>query len=227
MNNSDIIPRSSLTNLDVFLTVLEAVRTRLVEMGMNPAGSNINSSSTQDKNESTGVGITTITKLKGKSAIASTIALFRKLSEGAAGDLLLTPLELQRVWEEAIAKASLGDGEEDKFYWDTWSPSSCSSSSKEACCKDTVLFQCDVPTTDEGNSHDSQAEGCKSNKNSQISKSVDNNPPSTEFHAMWTDGTNSVLKGFEIGAGSGMVTDHLTTSYQRMLTLLERQSSRL
>ena len=38
---------------------------------------------------------------------------------------------------------------------------------------------------------------------------------------MWTDGTNAVWRGFEIGAGSGLVTDHLTSSYCRALASLD------
>jgi len=97
VNISDIIPRSSMTNLDVLLTVLEAVRRRLVEAGMNPGSSSGGGS---------------------QSRIASAMALFRKLSEGAEGDLLLDPAELQNISKEAVAEASLGDGENDGFYWD-------------------------------------------------------------------------------------------------------------
>ncbi|KAL3773059.1 hypothetical protein ACHAW5_000476 [Stephanodiscus triporus] len=92
VNNSDIISRSSLTNLDAFLTILEAVRSRLLEGGVNPLGQ--------------------------MNSIASIIALFRKLCEGTEGELVLSPTELRMLWDEAIAEASLGDGENDKFYWD-------------------------------------------------------------------------------------------------------------
>jgi hypothetical protein len=96
VNNSDIIPRSSLTNLDVLLTELEAVRSRLRDLGMNPV-----------------VG--------GKEAcrkpwhiIQSLIALYRKLSEGTDGDLLLELAELQCVLDAAVAEASVGD---EDIYW--------------------------------------------------------------------------------------------------------------
>lgn len=96
VNNSDIIPRSSLTNLDVLLTELEAVRSRLRDLGMNPV-----------------VG--------GKEAcrkpwhiFQSLIALYRKLSEGTDGDLLLELAELQCVLDAAVAEASVGD---EDIYW--------------------------------------------------------------------------------------------------------------
>jgi hypothetical protein len=45
------------------------------------------------------------------------------------------------------------------------------------------------------------------------------------FHSVWTDGTVLALWGFEIGAGSGMVTDHLTSSYQQSLNKISPPSS--
>lgn len=48
---------------------------------------------------------------------------------------------------------------------------------------------------------------------------------SNNCHAMWVDGTVPVLKAFDVGAGSSMVTDHLTTSYERSLALLDRHTA--
>ena len=194
INGSDIIPRSSLTNLDSFLTILEAVRGRLVEAGMNPGSSK---------------SVRQQQPAKMTNIIASTMALFCKLCEGTDGDLLLDPTELRLVLEEAIEEASIGDGKEDIFYWDEefghhlfapgrvlllyedWS----SSLPTEFGTEEVSLGELNVAVNFKGG----------------------------KCHAMWTDGTNSVLKAFEIGAGSGMITDHLTTSYQRSLETCQTQ----
>jgi len=211
VNNSDIIPRSSMTNLDVLLTVLEAVRRRLVEAGMNPGSSSGGGS---------------------QKSIASAVALFRKLSEGAAGDLLLDPTELQNVSEEAVAEASLGDGENDGFYWDEefnhhlfvpgkllmmHEPWSCAMTKTTddgigICKEENVAGSLRSSPNKEG-TNDGQRDGDEMGRSSR-----------SAFHAMWTDGMDPALKGFEVGAGSGMATDHLTTSYDRALALLEETS---
>lgn len=206
INGSDIIPRSSLTNLDVFLTVLEAMRSRLVEVGMNPCRSK---SAWHHQSA------------KKTNVIASTIALFCKLCEGAEGELLLNPSELRIIMEEAIAEAFLGDGEDDKLYWneefghhlfvpgklllmyEAWSSTLLTEvANKEASSVEAA--QASTKGTKDRSEHERQSKGGK-------------------FHAIWTDGTNSVLKRFEIGGGSGMVTDHLTTSYQRSLERCQTQ----
>jgi len=202
VNNSDIIPRSSLTNLDVLLTVLEAVRSRLVELGMNP----------------------------GNSSIASTIALFRKLSEGTNGDLLLDPIELQKVLEEAVAEASLGDGENDRFYWDEefghhlFVPGKLlmMHESWSMAAKTTKDVGSSEKVNDAGPSHSSPNERNNDSQGDKDKSQPGRNDNPLVFHAMWTNGTDAVLKGFEIGAGSGMVADHLTSSYERGLAMLER-----
>jgi hypothetical protein len=94
VNNTDIVPRSSLTNLDAFLTILETISFCLSEMGMNPNANN------------------------SMSFASSIIALLRKLYEGVEGELILTPSEVHQLWEEAMADSSLGDGEIDDCYWD-------------------------------------------------------------------------------------------------------------
>jgi len=94
VNNTDIVPRSSLTNLDAFLTILETISFCLSEMGMNPYANN------------------------SMSFASSIIALLRKLYEGVEGELILTPSEVHQLWEEAMADSSLGDGEIDDCYWD-------------------------------------------------------------------------------------------------------------
>eukprot|EP00578_Thalassiosira_sp_NH16_P025470 CAMPEP_0181097612 /NCGR_PEP_ID=MMETSP1071-20121207/11663_1 /TAXON_ID=35127 /ORGANISM="Thalassiosira sp., Strain NH16" /LENGTH=977 /DNA_ID=CAMNT_0023180107 /DNA_START=11 /DNA_END=2940 /DNA_ORIENTATION=- len=194
VNNSDIIPRSSLTNLDVFLTILEAVRSRLVEAGMNPGSSTRN-------NESSSKPKT--------SVMASTMALFRKLSEGTNGDLLLEPVSLQKLWEEAVAEASLG--ESDGCYWD-----------KEfghhlfAPGKLLMMYESWSKHTTPSETADSvgQLHSLPPLENGRASQGIEETQ-TPKFHAIWTDGTAAAMKGFEIGAGSSMVTDHLTTSYQR------------
>ena len=214
INGSDIIPRSSLTNLDVFLTVLEAVRSRLVEVGMNPGWCAKKARQQHPTAKTT-------------NAIASTIALFYKLCEGTEGDLLLDPAELRLILEEAIAEASLGDGEEDKFYWDeefghhlfvpgklllmyeTWSttfPTECANEDVSSVEANGGLIS--MPTND-----------------AQVRSDHEGRGKGQQFHATWTDGTNSALKCFELGAGSGMVTDHLTSSYQRSLVRCQTQLS--
>jgi len=234
VNNSDIIPRSSLTNLDAFLTVLEAVRCRLVEVGMNPSGGGGGGGGGSSNSSN---------PKKGMSAISSTMALFRKLSEGINGDLLLDPMELRKVLEEAIAEASLGDGEHDGFYWDeefghhlfvpgkllmiheSWAIAKTVTSSANDDADSGMLNNvigedgyAVVPLQSPPcvRSRDSQGNGSKF-------ESSDQHSPLEMFHAMWTDGTDAALKEFDIGAGSGMAIDHLTTSYERGLALLENK----
>jgi len=211
VNNSDIVPRSSMTNLDVLLTVLEAVRRRLVEAGMNPGSSSGGGS---------------------QSSITSAVALFCKLSEGAEGDLLLDPAELQNVLEEAVAEASLGDGENDGFYWDEefnhhlFVPGKLLMLHEPWSCAITK-------TTDDGIGISKEENGAGSprswpNKEGANDGQRDGDEMERSsrrvFHAMWTDGMDPALKGFEVGAGSGMATDHLTTSYDHALALLEGTS---
>ncbi|KAL7467434.1 hypothetical protein ACHAXS_007677 [Conticribra weissflogii] len=212
VNNSDIIPRSSLTNLDVLLTVLEAVRSRLVELGMNPSSGS---------------------KSKGKGSfnnnvVSSIISLFKKLSEGSKGELLLTVEQLGRIRDEAIADASVGDGERDGLYWndegehhlfvpghvlmfyEPWSSSTKSSNNVKGSngatenCSNQEEGNFDIDTT----------------KVQQLSPNL-----SQSYRAMWTDGTVPVLKYFDIGGGSAIVTDHLTTSYYRALDSLKATTS--
>jgi len=197
--NSDIIPRSSLTNLDIFLTMLEAVRGRLEQVGMNPGSSKPKT-----------------------NAIASTVALFRKLSEGTDGELLIEPDELQRLWKDAVEEASIGDGKEDTSYWDAefghhlFVPG-----------KLLMMYEDDWSSPQLGSAQQQQVvvsteeEDSKEDPDHQQSKSI------TSFNAMWTIGTTiSALKRFDIGSGSGMATDHLTTSYERALALLLEQRLR-
>mmetsp|Transcript_5544 Transcript_5544/g.11495 ORF Transcript_5544/g.11495 Transcript_5544/m.11495 type:complete len:348 (+) Transcript_5544:3-1046(+) len=198
VNNSDIIPRSSLTNLDVLLTVLEAVRSRLVELGLNPSsGGN--------------------SKRKGcfsNNALSSVISLFGKLSEGSKGELLLTIEQLEQIRNEAIADASIGDGERDGLYWndegehhlfvpghvlmlyEPWSPSRKSSSRAKSNVRDK----------------EDSFEIIETEEVQELSPNL-----SHSYRAMWSDGTAPILKYFDIGGGSAIVTDHLTTSYYRAL----------
>lgn len=203
INGSDIIPRSSLTNLDVLLTVLEAVRSRLVEVGMNPGRSK--SARHQQQQQ----------PAKKTNVIASTIALFCKLCEGTEGELLLDPSELRLLLEEAIAEAFLGDGEDDKFYWNE-------EYGHHLFVPGKLLFMYETWTstqpTEFAIEETSSVEATRGSKIDTKDRSdQEGRSNDGQFHTMWTNGTNSVLKRFEIEAGSGMVTDHLTTSYQRSL----------
>ena len=172
VNNSDIIPRSSLSNLDAFLTILEAVRHQLMTKGMNPTGSN-----------------------EKRNALASTMALFRKLSEGTRGDLLLDPAELQAICVKAMAEASLGDGEDDISYWDKEFGHHLFVPGKLLLMHETW---------------------------SSFDSTTLDNKDSPAFNAAWTDGTHTPLKGFDLAACGGMATDHLTMSYERALGLIEQ-----
>ena len=192
--NSDIIPRSSLTNLDIFLTMLEAVRGRLEEVDMNPGSSKPKT-----------------------NAIASTVALFRKLSEGIDGELLIEPNQLQKLWKEAVEEASIGDGEEDTCYWDA-------EFGHHLFVPGKLLMMYEDSSPQLGSAQQQQVvvsteeEDFKEDPDHQQSKSI------ASFNAMWTNGTTiSALKRFDIGSGSGMATDHLTTSYERALALLLEQ----
>lgn len=238
VNNSDIIPRSSLTNLDAFLTILEAVRCRLSE----------------------GAGDGGILPRGRMNSIASIVALFCKLCEGTEGELVLTPAELRVLWDEAIAEASLGDGEDDDFYWDeefghhlfvpgrlllmyeSWSSPSVTANTpgpdgaanegmtlsvggeagavarKAELCSASPMRDNTCDYDDRGGGKE-QASGSKRkpDQNSSGENHKKGNAAKPAFHAVWTDGTVLALRGFEIGAGSGMVADHLTSSYQQSL----------
>lgn len=161
----------------------------------------------------------------GSSVIASSIALFNKLSEGTDGDLLLDPVELQNIWEEAVAEASLGAT--DGFYWDEEFGHHLFVPGKLLLMHESWSF---VSTAADDVVESSE----KTNENGVPPQSPDNKRKNNrkdeedskfEFHAMWTDGMNTVLKGFEIGAGNRMVTDHLTTSYDRGLIFLEKSTA--
>ncbi|KAL7482745.1 hypothetical protein ACHAW6_008410 [Cyclotella cf. meneghiniana] len=209
VNNSDIIPRSSLTNLDVLLTMLEAVRARLLDLGMNPDGNN--------KTSPTGSGYDFCQKPK--NIFASLVALFHKLSEGTEGNLIIDPLELKEVWDEAVADASLG---EDGIYWsyegdhhllvpgnvlimyEPWSLLESRSNPE--------MFSSEVP----GNTSSADKVTEKMDANQQEAQI---NPV---YRAIWTYGTDKMLKGFEVGAGGKIVSDHLTSSYYRALESLEQ-----
>jgi len=171
VNNSDIIPRSSLTNLDVLMTVLEAVICVLTEASMNPgAGTNNN-------------------------PIPSFIALFRTLSEGTKGKLVIEPRELKRIQKEAIYEATLTDGGLDESYWN-----------------------------EEGNHHllvpgkvlllyQKWGESEKKKKLTESPSDTDGATEEDAYNAVWTNGTVKMLKSFELGGGSQAITDHLTVSY--------------
>jgi hypothetical protein len=205
VNNSDIIPRSSLTNIDVLLTMLETVRNQLVSLGMNPGN--------KTAVEKGSIGLCQIPR----NIIASTTALFRKLLEGTNGDLLLAPSELQQVWDEAVKDASLG---EDEIYWDDegdhhlFVPGNLLVMYEPWCRpKDTV---------------DSKLESCGATVYTSCGESdkrttkPDESEFSCVYKALWTDGTAPMLKGFEVGAGGNTLTDHLTSSYYRALESLEQ-----
>jgi len=177
--------------------MLEAVRGRLEEVGMNP-------SSSKPKT----------------NVIASTVALFRKLSEGIDGDLLIEPNELQKLWKDAVEEASIGigDGEDDTYYWDAefghhlFVPGKLLMMYEKSSSPQLGLAaQQQEASTEESTK--------KFTQNDRQSKSI------VSFNAMWTNGTTiPALKRFDIGSGSGMATDHLTTSYERALALLLEQS---
>jgi len=171
VNNSDIIPRSSLTNLDVLMTVLEAVICALTEASMNP-----------------GAGAT--------NRVPSSLALFRKLSEGTNGKLVIEPRELKRIQKEAIYEATLGDGGLDENYWNEDGDHHLLVPGKVL-----LLYQ-----------------KWGDNKRKKLIKSPgDRDHERDAYNAVWTNGTVKLLKGFELGGGSQAVTDHLTVSYLNAL----------
>lgn len=191
VNNSDIIPRSSLTNLDVLLTMLEAVRNRLVDMDMNPGGRLCQNP---------------------KSIITSLVALFQKLAEGADGELLIEPAELLQVFDEAVEDALLG---EDGIYWDEegdhhlFVPGNVLMLYEPWLSERSGDLEATEPDADDRIKDDSL----------QYKETEADSIP--RFHTLWTNGTAPMLKGFEVGAGSGIVTDHLTSSYYRALDAIE------
>ena len=224
VNNSDIIPRSSLTNLDAFLTILEAVGCRLLDGVMDLPGQ--------------------------LNSIASIIALIHKLCEGVEGEMVLSPADLRKLWDEAASEASLGDGENDKIYWDeefghhlfvpgrlllmyeSWLlvpqttdgvvKDGTASSDADAARKASLCFF--LPTMDDVQERSNEQARIPDQNGSKehITNCTAEKPA---IHAMWTEGTILALRGFEIGAGSGMITDHLTSSYQQSLNRLPRKNS--
>ena len=173
VNNSDIIPRSSLTNLDVLMTVLEAVICALTEASMNPgAESTIN------------------------NPIPSSLALFRKLSEGTNGKLVIEPRELKRIQKEAIYEATLGDGRHDESYWND-------EGDHNLLVPGRVLLLYEKWS-------ENKLPANLSEENGEI---LERRP----YNAVWTNGTVKMLKAFELGGGSQAVTDHLTVSYEEAL----------
>ena len=96
VNNSDIVSRSSLSNLDAFLTVLEAVGGRLADAGMGPSP---DGDDCRDNSAS-----------KQPGAIASLISLLKKLSEGSDGDLLLSADQMERILDESASDAAVEQG---------------------------------------------------------------------------------------------------------------------
>ena len=197
------------------------------------------------------------------NSIASIVALFRKLREGTEGELLLTPAELRVLWDEAIAEASLGDGEDDEFYWDeefghhlfvpgrllfmyeSWSQAPPTADGainegrtlsvggeadvvarKAELCpiSPTRYATCDYDGRGGGTEHapGSRRIPDQENRNEHLKNGTAAKPA---FHAVWTDGTVLALRGFEIGAGSGMVPDLLTSSYQQSLNKIAPPNS--
>ena len=77
VNNADIIPRSSLANLMVFMEFLRNVHQRLLEEEINPTGPQ------------------------------STAAFLNKLSQGTGGDLLMTPAETHVAIRKAHSDVEL------------------------------------------------------------------------------------------------------------------------
>ena len=204
VNNSDIIPRSSLTNLDVALTMLEAVRHKLVDHGMNPSGSK----ATKDSGD---------VFRKPKNFIASIVALFGKLSEGTAGDLLIDPIELQQVWNDAVADACLG---EDEILWDEEGDHHLFVPGKVL-----VLYE---PWSSPESHHICNSNSLCDKEDSSCPVKIDpkrqlqQDAVESSFYKMiQTDGTARMLKGLEVGAGGKLVSDHLTTSYYRALDALK------
>ena len=166
VNNSDIIPRSSLTNLDVLMTVLEAVICALTEASMNPGGS----------------------AATNKPILAS-LSLFRKLSEGTGGKLLIEPRELKRIQKEAIYEATLGDGGLDEFYWNK-------DGDHHLLVPGKVLLLYQKWGEKELAAPPHNGDGAME---------------SNTYNAVWTNGTVKMLKGFELGGEA--ISDHLTVSY--------------
>ena len=102
VNNSDIVTRSSLSNLDAFLTVLEAVGGRLADAGMRPSpyGDNPSDSASHQP-----------------GAITSLISLLKKLSEGADGDLLLSADQMERILDESASDMAVEQSGVGGNYW--------------------------------------------------------------------------------------------------------------
>lgn len=262
--NADIITRTSLTNLDAFLTVLESIRSRLIAAGMNPgSGGGNNRAADNDGNtvRSSGGGTN---KLSGSGGVVtSALALFRKLSEGTGGSLLLSADELRSVWEEALADAFVtdgsssaatavkddnndendsdddsssggDDGEGGSLYWDgegdhhlfvpgklllLYEPlSSTSFATSSSSTKGAA------PAGATADDEEDETSSVTTTTATTVREGKEGDPSSrpqvdecANMKAVWTDGTATVLKAFEVGAGGGMLTDHLTTSYYRAL----------
>lgn len=185
VNNSDIIPRSSLTNLDILLTMLEAMRNRLVDEDMNPS-----------MNSTPSIEDSVDTHQKPNNIIYTLVALFQKLSEGTDGAMLIEPDELQHIFNEAVADASLG---EDEIFWDD-------EGDHHLFVPGRVLMLHEPWTSSDVHDEKLAAQG--------------NTPAPYSCKAIWTNGTSPMLRGFEVGAGGNIISDHLTASYYRALSYL-------
>ena len=140
--------------------------------------------------------------------IASTIVLFRKLCEGTDGDMLMNPDDLQRLWDDAVEEACIG--EEDTVYWDEDTNHHLLVPGKLL-----LMYEDWQPT---------KAKDERRKDNHQPADDDQSNN-SLSFNAIWCNGTIPPLKRFDIGAGGDMAFDHLTSSYERALGLLLEQTA--
>jgi len=79
VNNADVIPRASLSNLVITMNFLKTVYRKLEEKGLAPRDFN------------------------------STAAFLKKIAQGHDGELIMTPQEMRQGWEEASELVGLRD----------------------------------------------------------------------------------------------------------------------
>jgi hypothetical protein len=166
VNNADIVPRSSLANLMVFMEFLRDIHVRLLEQGINPTGPQ------------------------------STAAFLKKLSQGAGGDLLMTPEEMHVAIRKAHSDVELRDP--DHLY-----------------IPGRVILAFNPWITEEKDD-DTDYGGSFLSTSASGGLSVSAASKPRPYECTMVDGAAAGLRNFEID-GARMFTDHLTSSYYELL----------
>jgi len=193
VNNADIIPRSSLANLAVFLEVLKNITRRLEEMGIAPNG------------------------------LQSTSLFFKKLLEGTSGELLMTIEEANYIMMAAQEKVMLRDRDylyipgRVLLFHDPWGEAAGNNEQVEGDTEPKNDKGRNINTDNPDEQFSATASNNKDNK-----KENDDSHFMPPLHCTVADGTTAVLRCFEFD-GYRMLGDHVTASYYDSIeTLLSK-----